>query len=95
MDKKEFIRCYKDTLLFTPSSTHSGVEIIKNYIAEEGNDYHKIHLNDFLGLLNIPPLYTHCLQWAIDYFVNKYSVVIITDEDPNVPMKHAKVITIY
>lgn len=96
MDKNEFITFYKLLAMansYAPSN--AGHVIISNYIEDEGNDYHKIHSTEFLNMISmLPGYYRHCLKWAIDYYVNKYSVVIITKEDPNA-MQNTKVITIY
>lgn len=91
MDKETFIAHYKGVL----GGTSDGVEIIRNYIMDEGNSYHKEHITDFLKLLYIPPLYKHCLQRAIEYYVVKFSIVVVTKQDPNTSMPNTEVVTIY
>ena len=96
MDRDKFIGFYKLILMhggYIPSN--AGHAIITSYIEDEGNEYHKEHITEFLSVISlISRHYRHCLKWALDYYSNKYSVVIITQEDPNA-MKGAKVITIY
>lgn len=95
MDRDEFIGFYKLLLqgyMYTPSN--AGGAIISSYITDEGNDYQKTHNTEFLSILSmLPGYYKHCLRWAIDYYINKYSVVVITKEDPN--SNSTQVITIY
>ena len=94
MDKEFFISCYKKVLLsdVIESKTH-GLAIITSYIQEKGTDFHREHISEFIPLLQVPPVYKHCLQWAIDYYVSKFSVVIISLSDPNSIQEH--IISIY
>lgn len=96
MDKAEFIGFYKTLVKansFVPSNI--GHAIISSYIEDEGTDYHKTHSTEFLSIISMSPwLYEHCLKWVLDYYSNKYSVVVITQEDPNA-IQGTKVITIY
>ena len=97
MDKPTFVEYYKHILKDTLSDQRYGLEIVSAYIMDEGNDYQKTHVKDFLNLMYIPPLYAHCLQRAIDYYVDKFSVVVVTAKpDPYVSsMNSEKVVTIY
>lgn len=96
MDKSEFIGFYK--LLIASNSyapSNIGHAIISSYIEDEGNDYHKAHSTEFISIISmLPRYYEYYLKWALDYYVNKYSLVIITQEDPNA-IHSTKVITIY
>lgn len=94
MDKELFISCYKKILSgnLIESKTY-GLGIITAYIQEKGTDFHREHISEFIPLLQMPPVYKHCLQWVIDYYVSKYSVVIISLSDPNSTQEH--IISIY
>lgn len=94
MDKELFISCYKKVLSGNLiESKTNGLGIITAYIQEKGTDFHREHISEFIPLLQMPPVYKHCLQWAIDYYVSKYSVVIISLLDPNSTQEH--IISIY
>ena len=94
MDRELFISCYKKVLLsdFIESNTN-GLAIITSYIQEKGTDFHREHISEFIPLLQSTLVYKYCLQWAIDYYVSKYSDVIISLSDPNSTQEH--IISIY
>lgn len=95
MGREDFISLYKQ-ILERPTRRLNQVVLLKNYIEDAGNETQKKCSDTFITMIaNLPPLFLHCLEYAIDYYVIKYSVVKLVKFDPNMPGNGEKIISIF
>lgn len=95
MDKENFVSLYNE-ILKGDAGGNLGSTLIRQYIQEEGSKEQNEDSGLFLNIIAaIPPLYQHCLNHVLDYYVNKFSVVKIVKQDLDWLAPGEKIILVY
>lgn len=89
--KQYLLRYYKGLM-----SLNEGLDLIRHYCLDFGNDNQKQNTEQFIFLLlDRPELFTYCLSYAIKEFELKYSFVKILAKQDEGIISLDKIITIY
>lgn len=96
MDKQEFISLYKPILEHRLYSV-AGRLLIEKYIAEKGNEEQRKNSDVFLLILeSIPPLFSYCVEKAVEYYLSMFDIIVLYDKpDPSILNKDGRIISIY
>lgn len=95
MDRENFVSLYNEILKGNTGNS-SGLTLIRQYIQEEGSKEQEESSDLFLNVIAaLPPLYQHCLNHVLDYYVNKFSVVKIIKQDLNSLINVEQIILVY
>lgn len=89
--KQYLLKYYKGLM-----SLDEGINLIRHYCLDFGNDNQKQNTEQFIFLLlDRPELFTYCLSYAIKEFELKYSFVKILAKQDEGMISLDKIITIY
>lgn len=95
MDRENFVSLYNE-ILKGNTGNNPGITLIRQYIQEEGSKEQEESSDLFLNVIAaLPPLYQHCLNHVLDYYVNKFSVVKIIKQDLNSLINVEQIILVY
>lgn len=95
MDREYFVSLYND-ILKGDAGGSLGHTLIRQYIQEEGNEEQRESSDLFLNIVAItPPLYHYCLDYALDYYVSKFSVVKIVRQSSNWMAPGEQIVLVY
>ena len=89
--KQYLLKYYKGLM-----SLDEGINLVRHYCLDFGNDNQKQNIEQFIFLLlDRPELFTYCLSYAIKEFELKYSFVKILAKQDEGIISLDKIITIY
>lgn len=95
MDRENFVSLYNE-ILKGNTGNNPGITLIRQYIQEEGSKEQEESSDLFLNIVAaLPQLYQYCLNYVLDYYVNKFSVVKIIRQSSNWMMPGERIILVY